>query len=144
MAEYLDKLFKSDDPRRYWLAIADLDDFKTVNDTYGHNCGDLVLSTIASPLDNNLGRTLACRWGGEEFLLVGPIDQDMESQRKQLERVRRVIADQPIWYEEHLINVTITMGLAACQEGYTVKERIKVADEKPYEGKTHGKNQIVM
>jgi hypothetical protein len=47
------------------------------------------------------------------FLLVGPIDQDVESQRRQLERVRRIVADQPIWYEEHLIHVTIMMGLAA-------------------------------
>ena len=55
-------------------------------------------------------------------MLVGPIDQEMESQRRQLERVRRIVADQPIWYEEHLIHVTIMMGLAAYQGNFTAKE----------------------
>ena len=76
--------------------------------------------------------------------MVGPIDQDMESQRRQLERVRRIVADQPIWYEEHLIHVTIMMGLATYQGNFTAKEWIKVADERLYEWKTHGKNQVVM
>ena len=76
--------------------------------------------------------------------MLGPIDQDMESQRRQLERVRSIVADQPIWYEEHLIHVTIMMGLAAYQGNFTAKEWIKVADERLYEGKTHGKNQVVM
>ncbi|MBR3316676.1 MAG: GGDEF domain-containing protein [Atopobiaceae bacterium] len=144
ITEYLDKLSKSGDLNKYWVALADIDDFKHVNDTYGHNCGDFVLETIAHLLQEGVGDAQVCRWGGEEFLVVGRIGEGMESQRELLDRTRRTIEGQSLWYEEHRVNVTITLGVAAYREGYTRSEWINVADERLYEGKKSGKNQVVM
>ncbi len=143
-AEYLGKISKSGHLDRYWVALADIDDFKHVNDTYGHNCGDFVLESVAHLLQENLGDALVCRWGGEEFLAVGLIGDGMESQRELLERARRAVAGQSLWYEEHRVNVSITVGVMAYKEGYTTSEWIDAADEKLYEGKKHGKNQVVL
>lgn len=144
VAEYLEKIAKVGSLDEYWIALGDIDDFKVVNDTYGHNCGDFVLESLAFLLQQNLSDELVCRWGGEEFLVVGRIEGDLEAQRDHLDRARRVIAGQPLWYEEQQVRVSITMGLAAYQNGFTTSEWINAADEKLYEGKKNGKNQVVM
>ena len=55
----------------FWIAILDMDHFKTVNDTHGHNCGDQVLISLAALMRSRLTRARLCRWGGEEFLIAG-------------------------------------------------------------------------
>ncbi len=144
VANYLEKLSKSGSLSKYWVALADIDDFKRVNDTYGHNCGDMVLETVAHLLQEYLGDAQVCRWGGEEFLAIGLIGDGMEAQRELLDRARQTVAGQSLWYEEHRIGVTITIGLAPYDEGYTTSEWINAADEKLYEGKKTGKNRVVM
>ena len=144
VAEYLGTLSKSGNLSKYWVALADIDDFKKVNDTYGHNCGDLVLENVAHLLRESLPGAQVCRWGGEEFLAVGLIGSGMESQRNLLDRARKTIAGHTLWYEEHRIGVTITLGVSAYVEGYTTNEWINAADEKLYTGKKSGKNQVVM
>ena len=144
VADFLDKLLKSGSLTKYWVALADIDDFKHVNDTYGHNCGDLVLENVANLLQESLPGAQVCRWGGEEFLAVGLIGNDMESQIELLDRVRKTVAGHPLWYEEHRVCVTITLGVAAYKDGYTTSEWINAADEKLYEGKNNGKNQVVV
>ena len=143
ITDYLKKLSKSGKLDRCWIALADIDDFKKVNDAYGHNCGDLVLETVAQLLQESLGDAQACRWGGEEFLMVGTIGDGMESQLELLDRARRAVERQSLWYEEQRVSVTITMGVAAYEKGYTTSEWINVADEKLYAGKKNGKNQVV-
>ncbi len=144
VADYLGKLAKSGNLNKYWVALADIDDFKKVNDTYGHNCGDFVLESIANLLQESLGNAQVCRWGGEEFLAVGLIGNDMESQIELLDRARQTVEKQSLWYEEHRVGVTITLGVSPYEEGYTTTEWINAADEKLYEGKKSGKNQVVM
>lgn len=144
VADYMKKLSKGGSLGKYWVAVADIDDFKKVNDTYGHNCGDLVLESVAHLLQESLGDAQVCRWGGEEFLAVGLIGNGMDSQVAMLDRARRTIERQSLWHEENRISVTVTIGVAPYQEGYTASEWINVADEKLYEGKTSGKNQVVM
>ena len=60
-----------------WLAMLDIDDFKQINDTYGHNFGDEVLITLADLMQKNAADTTICRWGGEEFLLMGIAEDDI-------------------------------------------------------------------
>lgn len=60
----------------YWIAILDIDDFKKINDRYGHLCGDFVLKSLADILRKNCGSLTVCRWGGEEFVIVGSDGED--------------------------------------------------------------------
>lgn len=140
---YMKRLSKSEDLDRHWVALADIDDFKKVNDTYGHNCGDLVLETVAHLLQENLGDTKVCRWGGEEFLMIGVANGDMAESVDLLDRARKAVERQVLSYEEHRISVTITLGVAPYRKGYTAREWINVADEMLYEGKKSGKNRVV-
>lgn len=143
VAEYLSRLQREGNMGDYWIAVADIDDFKRVNDTYGHNAGDLVLETIASLLrEASTPDMTACRWGGEEFLLVGRLRTDMDEVVERLERLRATVAGHSVWHEEDRISVTITIGTAAYQEGQTTTEWINSADERLYYGKANGKNQV--
>ncbi len=143
VTDYLDKLSRDGKLDKYWIALADIDDFKRVNDTYGHNCGDLVLENVAQMLRESLKDAKVCRWGGEEFLAIGPIGDGVEAQLELLDRARKTVAGRRLWYDEHRVGVTITMGFAAYEKGYTTSEWINAADEKLYVGKQSGKNQVV-
>lgn len=124
-----------------YLAMADIDDFKRINDVYGHNAGDLVLKTVSGKLKEVCGGCVAARWGGEEFLLLLPAgEQDAASL---LDGVRREIGDTAVRYEENDIKVTITVGLSPRQEGQSVDKWIQDVDNKLYEGKNSGKNKVV-
>lgn len=134
---YMSSVFPKIMNRNCWLAIADLDDFKQLNDTYGHNCGDYVLQTVAEILRQQDGIEV-CRWGGEEFLIASA-KQDAEI----LQDVHRQIASFPFEYQGTKLHVTATIGMAWYREGHSIDEWINTADEKLYEGKKHGKNQVV-
>ena len=120
-----------------WLAISDLDDFKQVNDTYGHNCGDYILKTVAVILREMEGVEV-CRWGGEEFLMIGT-----EKSVQQLEEARKRIAAYPFEYGGTKIRMTTTIGMAQYRKGHSIDEWINAADQQLYQGKTAGKNRIV-
>lgn len=144
VSEYLSKLGRFRDLDSHWVAVSDIDDFKKVNDTYGHNAGDLVLETVAAIMRKAATEDMqVCRWGGEEFLLVGSLEGGKEAVVKRLERMRQAVADQVVWYEEQLISVTVTIGMAAYEPGQTTEEWINAADERLYLGKTTGKNKVV-
>ena len=138
MAGHLRKVFSSPVKDGYWLAITDLDDFKKVNDTYGHNCGDYVLVTIANLLA--CPGMESCRWGGEEFLLVGH-KKDGDPMEK-LQQIRQSIHDYKFQYEGQNLNLTMTIGMAWLKPDMSLDEWINAADKKLYEGKAAGKNQV--
>lgn len=140
MYEQLKKVFSGAEPNRYWLAITDLDDFKKFNDTYGHNCGDYVLVTIAKLLQ--IPGLDVCRWGGEEFLLVGK--RGSSTPYEILQQVRQTVSDYPFEYEGNVLHMTMTVGMSWLEPGMTVDEWISAADTKLYEGKAAGKNRIVV
>ncbi len=126
----------------YCVIIGDIDNFKSVNDTYGHSCGDVVLSTIADLIKNNLPDTaVPCRWGGEEFLIL--IYGDTASAVSVMETVRERIESTAISYDENTLHITMTFGIAFCEERADIEKLITLADERLYYGKNHGKNQIV-
>lgn len=139
MSEYLQKISAEPGGERYWLAITDLDDFKKINDTYGHNCGDYVLVTIANIL-NSPGIEV-CRWGGEEFLLVGK--KIANGPIALLQQIRQTVHDYEFQYEEQQLHVTLTIGMSWREPDMTLDQWISSADKKLYDGKAAGKNRVI-
>lgn len=125
------------------LAIGDIDFFKQVNDTYGHECGDIVLKQVADILRGHMKSLgFAARWGGEEFLLIFDhmnVHEAHESLKELLENIRNL----EVSYNGETIHVTMTFGMA---DGDTtnIKQLLKTADNRLYQGKAGGRNQIVL
>lgn len=125
-----------------WAAMADIDDFKAINDTYGHLCGDYVLKTIADIMKSCNIDALMSRWGGEEFLIIGYTDGDMDIHIARLENLRQEIENHEFRYDDHTFRVTVTIGVAEYREGASLEEWVGEADEMLYRGKRSGKNRI--
>ena len=124
------------------IAIGDIDFFKKVNDTYGHECGDAVLKNVSALLKQHMRhRGFAARWGGEEFLLVFE-NVDLAEARKQLELLMDKIHELDTLYEGQHVKVNMTFGLI-CDPDKDIHALLKEADEKLYIGKTNGRNQVV-
>ncbi len=130
--------------RTFFIAIADIDNFKSVNDTYGHEFGDYVLSTVA-----NIFRTggiratdYVGRWGGEEFLFV-LTETNFKGASTVLERIRADIASKSFEHKGKLLSVSVTIGFTYQKEHYIIDELISEADQALYKGKKTGKNKIV-
>lgn len=144
----LDKIYAEQDMSNYWVAILDIDNFKKINDKYGHLCGDFVLKAVAEIIRNNCGDRISCRWGGEEFVIVGS-DSELDAKGRHpeivlLDGIRRDVAIKDFVYDDATtVNLTVTIGVANYQKGQTVDEWINVADERLYRGKQTGKNKVV-
>lgn len=124
------------------VMLIDLDDFKKVNDTYGHDCGDEVLISVANVIKNNVREEDAvCRWGGEEILVL--VKADLEIARKVAERICLDVGNLVIPYKDMDVRVTLTIGIADYKKKQTVRSMIEEADRNLYYGKHHGKNQTV-
>lgn len=127
----------------FCVALGDIDFFKKVNDTYGHDCGDLVLKTLSDIMRQHM---LSCgfvaRWGGEEFLLTFDrmhAEAAYECLQKLLEKIRNT----EIIYQDQSVKATMTFGLTE-SSSLESKQLIHEADEKLYRGKSGGRNQIVV
>lgn len=144
MAQYLKKSLERVQIGKdtFCLIMADIDDFKHVNDTYGHAFGDQVLVLISEIISGNIrGCDYACRWGGEEFLIS--LMTDVEHVQRIAERIRKDILGSVIESGEGDVHVTVTMGIAEYHEGVVIRDLVEEADRKLYYGKKHGKNQVV-
>ncbi|MBX3577881.1 MAG: PleD family two-component system response regulator [Rhizobiaceae bacterium] len=128
------------------IMITDLDRFKSINDTHGHDGGDDVLREFARRLRKNVrGIDLACRFGGEEFVVVMP-DTDQQIAEKVAERIRAEIAQTPfaIGAAGKAIDVTVSVGVSSLRKtGDTVDDLMKRADVALYEAKSGGRNRVV-
>ena len=128
------------------VMILDIDFFKAVNDTYGHDAGDDVLREFATRIRRSIrGIDLACRYGGEEFVIVMP-ETDLNVAGKVAERVRRAIAAEPFTIEKgaRRIEVTISIGLATLErKDEPVADVLKRADVALYRAKHDGRNRVV-
>ncbi|MDQ6438276.1 PleD family two-component system response regulator [Mesorhizobium sp. LHD-90] len=128
------------------VLILDLDRFKTINDTYGHDGGDDVLREFARRLRRNVrGIDLACRYGGEEFVVVMP-DTDAAIAAKVAERLRAEIERNPftVGKDGEAVNVTISVGVSSVLRGKDkVEDVMKRADLALYEAKSAGRNRVV-
>lgn len=119
------------------VVIFDIDDFKHVNDTYGHMKGDIVLKEIATTVKAILRSSdIFARWGGEEFMILIP-DADKENVNKIAEKVRLLIEEIHYEYIDH---VTVSLGCAIKEEGDTINTLITRVDKALYVSKISGKN----
>lgn len=135
-------LSSGDSDLPFTIVMADIDYFKSINDTYGHHNGDVVLKNIAGLLkEYTRHKGYAIRWGGEEFMLVFE-NHSMEETRPYLEQLQAEIRDFVHTIEETEICVTMTFGVA-CDATLEIEELIELADDKLYEGKSAGRNCII-
>lgn len=128
--------------REFTIILGDIDDFKKVNDTYGHDCGDSVLRKVAQVIKENC--TMNCvssRWGGEEFLIL--VSGTLEEGVNIAEAIRNQIATSFLWYEGKRIPCTMTFGIASYQQGEAIEKTTSRADKRLYYGKSKGKNCVV-
>mgnify|MGYP001055547961 CR=1 FL=1 len=124
------------------LMILDLDHFKQVNDTHGHDVGDEVLRTVANCL-KGLTRyhDVVARLGGEEFAVVTP-NMDADKLARFAERIRKAIAAMPIQSGNVRLKVTASVGLAVWDRKETAEEFYRRADRQLYEAKRSGRNRV--
>lgn len=135
-------LSSGDSDLPFTIVMADIDYFKSINDTYGHHNGDVVLKNIAGLLKEYTShKGYAIRWGGEEFMLVFE-NHSMEETRPYLEQLQAEIREFVHTIEETEICVTMTFGVA-CDATLEIEELIELADDKLYEGKSAGRNCII-
>ena len=128
------------------LLLLDIDDFKRVNDTYGHAAGDLVLQSLGRSLPGQLRQVdLAARYGGEEFIIILP-ETDFVGAKLVGERIRRVVADTPVSLSDgRQINVTVSVGVACFPMcGDKAESLIEHADQALYTAKHEGKNRVCL
>ncbi len=127
------------------IAIADIDRFKSVNDTYGHQAGDRVLARVTRIIEDTLRPYDSIyRFGGEEFLICLP-DSGPEDARRVLDRVRKTISETPIPIDKgDPLCVTVSFGVAQLVPRRSLKDIMERADRALYEAKNNGRDQVVV
>lgn len=134
----------------FYLVFGDIDHFKAVNDTYGHECGDVALAEISAVLKSECRiNDIIARWGGEEFLILlknaGKDDKlSREKVEKILNRIRKKIEQKTIKYNDIRFSVTITFGGVSSADFSNIQDMIRAADEQMYIGKKNGRNMVVI
>jgi two-component system cell cycle response regulator len=127
------------------VLVLDIDYFKSINDTHGHDAGDDVLREFALRIKKSIrGIDLACRFGGEEFVVVMP-ETDLAVATMVAERLRRRIASEPFSIQQgaRSIEVTISIGIAALGRSDSPATVLKRADQALYRAKRDGRNRVV-
>ena len=127
------------------ILMGDIDHFKSLNDTYGHQAGDEVLRALGDLLRNCARASdIPCRYGGEEFLVVLP-DMSLDVARSRAEQVRRDFAGLRITFDDTQLGSTLSIGVSACPDnGTTADELIGTADQALYEAKHTGRNRVCL
>lgn len=130
--------------RPFSVIIADIDFFKRINDTYGHECGDYVLISVANLLKDSIRKVdSAARWGGEEFLLLLP-DTDACGAANLAEKIRNMVDEQVFLYKETSFRITMTLGICEYEKNMALDQLISNADRALYEGKETGRNRVMV
>jgi two-component system, cell cycle response regulator len=144
MSRHLNTLL-SEGSKPVSFLMLDVDFFKQINDSYGHDVGDEVLREFANRISANVrGIDLACRFGGEEFVVVMP-DTDLSFAYMVAERLRQSVADAPFMVSatSKQVPVTISIGVASSLNGDTPEVLLKRADQALYRAKRDGRNRVV-
>ena len=122
------------------VVVIDIDNFKRINDTYGHQAGDTVLKEFSTLIQNNVrGEDIFARWGGEEFLLLLQ-HTTLENAMKKIERIRTMLETHAF---SHVGQMTASFGVAWKEESDDLHSLLQRADKALYEAKKLGKNKVV-
>ncbi len=134
---------KTENENKYTIAIFDIDDFKKVNDTYGHQAGDCVLKSVSTIIEESSNNEfVTVRWGGEEFVLYMPQTDEIRAY-EHLEYLRKRIANSIIEFDNYKIKVTVTVGMCTGTNLTDYEQVIRNADDRLYYGKRNGKNCVI-
>ncbi|MDY3790931.1 MAG: diguanylate cyclase [Oscillospiraceae bacterium] len=138
----IDKLLEQN--KGYTAAMADIDHFKSINDGFGHACGDMVLKELSAMIkeETEKKKGFVSRWGGEEFLIILP-GSGLNESKKFLEQILEMVRSAEYVWEGKRIPVTITIGAAEMINGEIPDETINRADHLLYDGKESGRNRLV-
>ncbi len=125
------------------LLFLDLDKFKVINDTYGHDAGDQVLQQVCSVIKSQLSNGyMIGRYGGEEFCVLCP-DTAMSEAYSFAENIRKAVESLEISYQEHALKVTISIGISCTTDGVdSTSDLIQQADQMMYQSKSQGRNRV--
>lgn len=124
------------------VIMSDIDNFKGVNDTYGHDCGDEVLKMVSGIIAGCLPEEdTVCRWGGEEFLMLSC--RPLEEAADIAEKIRAAVESRRLSFDGKDISVTLTLGVSEFTSSSTMDSVITAADKKLYSGKNSGKNCVI-
>lgn len=128
--------------RSFCLLMADIDHFKRVNDTYGHDAGDYILKELSHLLTEKLRlQDSIGRWGGEEFLIMLP-ETGIDGANFVAEKLRMVIQNHDFLYHEHQLSITISFGISTYKDKMTIDSCLKKADDNLYRAKKQGRNRV--
>jgi diguanylate cyclase (GGDEF)-like protein len=132
-------------PSDFSLAILDIDFFKKVNDTYGHQYGDYVIKTVAELMKQSFRKTdLLYRYGGEELVMIMP-ETNIEGALIPVQRLRRMIEDYDFNYNGIKAKVTASIGLTMNYQHFnSASEIVKSADDALYKAKEDGRNRVIL
>ena len=127
----------------FTIAIGDIDFFKKVNDTYGHDTGDYVLSSVAAQFTKHMkGKGHVARWGGEEFLFTFE-NMNIDAAAASLNELRKTIEKMPMHFKEYDFHITMSFGMEEFNDRLGVEATINRADDKLYKAKQGGRNRVV-
>jgi diguanylate cyclase (GGDEF)-like protein len=129
--------------QEFVIGMADIDNFKRFNDTYGHLCGDEVLVQAGTVMKNTMRKSdIIGRWGGEEFLIILP-NTGLDEGFLIIERLRTVIEESSFIIEGKKMSITMTIGVSVFKENALLEDVIRQTDMLLYNGKSKGKNCTV-
>lgn len=145
MQTSLNELFyRKDQVKEISIAILDIDDFKHVNDIYGHNAGDFILKGVAQKIYGKESESIhTCRWGGEEFLMLSVGEKAYENLSAAIQKVLEEVRNEKYQYEDNCIGVTVSAGVSKWSGKEKFEHTISRADGYLYEAKERGKDQYV-
>jgi diguanylate cyclase (GGDEF)-like protein len=124
------------------IIIADVDYFKRINDTYGHDVGDAVLVAVSKTIRTSIReQDSAARWGGEEFLIVLP-NTSLDDAVQIADRIRKNVEAVTVPVDQQTISTSVTLGVSSYRIGESVNNAITKADECLYKGKKAGRNCV--
>ena len=144
MIDQMEQYRKDFPSQPFSVAMADIDFFKHINDTYGHQCGDYALKQLGELFrQKGEGRFQASRWGGEEFCIFLP-GANIDEAGLLMNELNIAVERMPLEFDGESFSITITIGVEENDFSSSITELLEAADRKLYMGKNNGRNQVVV